>query len=150
MPPGTTIRTFIEALQNRETHFTEVADAIFSNPGNVPNLPRGAAAWAQFQQANALNRPLRQTSADIAEFLVDRGMTQAEVNHIDKWDDSLKETLRGRLAKAIRDNEPAMKFYWELHGGANEDADIQDHSIVFKSPKEGVTLVPPGEVVIDK
>ncbi len=144
MPPGTTILRFIEALQSRETHFTDVADAIFSNPGNVPNLPRGAAAWAQFQRANALNRPLSQTSPDIAAFLADQGMTPAELNHIDSWDNGLKERLRARLATAISGREPAMKFYWELHGDPREDADITDHTIVFKSPKASVRIVPPG------
>lgn len=144
MPPATTILRFIEALQKRETHFTDVADAIFSNPGNVPNLPRGAAAWAQFQQANALNRPLSQTSPDIAAFLADQGMTPAELNHIDSWDNGLKERLRDRLARAIRDNESPMKFYWELHGRPREDADIEDHSIVFKSPQRTVRITSAG------
>jgi len=140
MPPATSIRKFIEALQNRETHFTEVADAIFSNPGNVPNLPLGAAAWAQFQQRNSLNDDLRQTSPDIAAFLADQGMTPAELDHIDRWDNGLKERLRARLATAISGREPAMKFYWELHGRPREDADIEDHTIVFKSPQRGVRI----------
>ena len=141
MPPATTIKKFIEALRRRETHFTEVADGIFSNPGNAPNLPRGGPAWAQFQRPNALNAPLRQTSPDIAAFLLGRGMTAAELDHIDRWDNGLKERLRARLATAISGREPAMKFYWELHGRPREDADIEDHTIVFKSPQRGVRIV---------
>jgi len=140
MPPGTTIRKFIEALQRRETHFTEVADGIFANPGNAPNLPLGGPAWAEFQQANALDRPLRTTSPSIAAFLEDREMTPAELDHIDRWDNALKERLRARLATAISGREPAMKFYWELHGRPREEADIEDHTIVFKSPQRGVRI----------
>ena len=141
MPPLTTIRKFIDALQSRETHFTEVADEIFRNPGGAPNLPRGGGAWIEFQRANALNTPLRQTSPDITAFLEGRGMSAAEVAHIDRWENGLKERLRARLARAISNNESAMKFYWELHREPKEDADIGDHTIVFKSPQRNLRIV---------
>ena len=141
MPPATTIRRFLEALQRRETHFTEVANGIFSTPGTAPNLPLGGPAWAEFQNANALNSPLATNSPDVAAFLLGRGMSPKELDHIDRWDNGLKERLRARLATAISGREPAMKFYWELHGRPREDADIEDHTIVFKSPQRGVRIV---------
>lgn len=150
MPPGTTIRKFIDALQSRETHFTQVADNLFQNPGNLPNSE--AQAWAEFQQPNALNTPLATNSPNIATFLQRRGMTPKELAHIDKWDDGEKERLRSRLASAITNNE-AIKFHWELYGAAKESAEITDHTIIFRSPQRGVRIGPAGasgEVEIDK
>ena len=155
MPPLTSIRKFVDALQSRETHFTQVADGVFSDPGNVPNLdpPLGGQAWAQFQRPNALDTPLRRTSPNVAAFLQRRNMSTAELDHIDKWDNGLKETLRARLAKAISTNELAVKFHWELYGGDRESAEITDHTIIFRSPQRGVKIVSTdtsGEVEIEK
>ena len=156
MPPGTTIRKFIDALRSRETHFTEVADAIFRNPGPLASAPAASAAWAEFQNSGALgdlNTPLlAQKSPAVAAFLQTRGMSPAEVAHIDKWDNGLKERIRDRLFRAIRDNEP-IKFYWELYGDAQESADIGDSTITFRSPQTGVRIVSAavsGDVEIEK
>src|SRR3990170_6944554 len=138
MPPASTIKTFLKALRTGRTHFTEVLDGIFTSPGNLPGLYPGE--YHEFSQPHALDTPLRQTSPLVAAFLLSQGMSSQEIDHMDKWPDTVKEQVRVALDNnAIKTNTP-FKFFWELYDGAASDAVIGANTISFRSPRAGLDV----------
>jgi hypothetical protein len=133
----------MEALRTGRTKTTRALDDLFGDP----NALQHHAHLADLQAADALRRPLAEW---VKTELRQRGLTDLELDHIDKWPDPLKEEVRRALVSAIANGQP-VHFHWEMHRGDDEETPIQDPdpqghiTIIFRSPGRklnvsGVTL----------
>jgi hypothetical protein len=140
MPPTTSVRTFIRALQTGRTRITNALDDLLSHPNLGDNQ-----FFDAFSQPGALNGELPQYLRDA---LIERGLTEEEVKHMDHWPDAQKELVRAAVVIAINNARP-VKFEWELHSGAESNNIIDmpeegDVKVVFKSPRAGLNLTTTG------
>lgn len=141
MPPTTSVRTFIRALQTGRTRITAALDELLK----VQNLGNNQF-FEDFSQPGALNGELPQYLRDA---LIERGLSEEELQHMDHWPDAKKELVRQAIVDAIT-NERGVKFEWELHsGGQSENAiQIEDDQtkVTFRSPRAGLNLTATGTV----
>src|SRR2546426_10801189 len=108
MPPYSTLKTFVQALQTGRTNITECLERYFNNFPAVSGHPH----FADLQQPGAVDRPM---PAWARQVLRGAGMSDAEVSHIDRWPDGEKEKVRAAVVDAVQ-NTRRMRFAWELTG----------------------------------
>ena len=148
MPPYTTLRDFISALQTGSTNITRVLEGL-ANDGTMRADP---TAGADIARPNSFDH----LPGWFSSACIQRGMSQAEVDHIERWPNPQKETVRGQIATAWSQNQP-IYFSWELYDGDDALSEVRrdDNSelrVVFRSPRKGVhldSLIRIGEVTVD-
>ena len=146
MPPYSTIRTFVEALQTGRTNITRALDELLENPGskqNDPDFPHmrsegalnGMPGWLRGRLTPRLRPP--------------------EIDHIGRWPDAQKEKARREIVTSINDDRHTT-FEWEVYAGPTPSVEVRPGPsggvvIVFRSPRAGLRLVEPssGEVVVE-
>lgn len=135
MPAYSTLRTFVEAVRSGLTNITRGLETVVNDPQNrldrAVDMNDPAVARGQFP-------PWLRT------LLMQAGLSQAEVDHMERWADSQKEIVRLEIVSAIQGNRP-LRFGWELHGGDDVISEVrrdanQDVRVVFRSPRNGVQL----------
>lgn len=137
MPPFSTIRTFVKALQTGRTNITESLDRLMTNPSRHQQHPQ----FSEITSAQALDT----LPAWVRQLLRDHGMTDPEMDHIDAWPNGQKELVRQKVVAAVQ-SDRQVHFLWELHDDATPANDIQDPdaaghiTIRFRSPRHGVKL----------
>jgi hypothetical protein len=136
MPPGTTLRTFIEAIQTGQTKTTRALDDFFRNPGGLDGHP----GRKDFKNAGAFNAlPGWATTA------LQPHLSALELAHIDSWPNDQKDNVRAKLDQAIHYSRNAVHFFWQPHPGNSEEVEIIDPdqdgdiTIIFKSPRNKIT-----------
>jgi hypothetical protein len=142
MPPTTSVRTFIRALQTGRTRITAALDDLLSHSGLADN-----DFFDAFSQPGALNGDLPDY---LREAMMKRGLSEEEVLHMSHWPDDQKELLRQALVVAINDAR-TVRFEWELHSGADSDNPIHsaedgDMKVTFRSPRSQLRLAATGSV----
>lgn len=146
MPAYTPIREFIDALKSGETNITKRLDYIFQNYAQVP-----AAATTAFAAWNPMASPAIPASVkdvlrhagDVGNLVDTNKLSAAEVDHLDALPPALKSTLHGFISAALLAGH-ALKFEWELHRAAADEA-VQDlgppvTTITFRTAAGSVEL----------
>jgi hypothetical protein len=139
MPPRTSVRTFITALQTGRTTATTGLDRLFTNPGYLSDREW----YGQLDTAGALNGTL--TAAMREDLRTVGELDEDHVDHIASWPDAAKDALRPVFKRAIDENRN-IRFFWELHGGETSINAIDnldgggDIIVTFRSPRRGVAL----------
>lgn len=134
MPAYSTLRTFIDSLRTGQTNITRSLDQILSNPGEY----RDNEHYDWISQPDALRKPM---PGWLRRMLRDAGVSEPEIDHIDRWPNAQKELVRQRIVESI-DNDRPMHFRWELHDGDKpaNTVDTDSNVVTFKSPRAGVHL----------
>lgn len=135
MPPFSTLRTFVNSLKSGETNITRSLERLVRDDKKREKYRE----WVD--RPNSLDGefpPWLRTE------LVQAGMKEAEIEHIQDWPDSQKEVVRAQISGAVKDKRP-LRFGWELYDGKHPKSDVrrdsdQEVRIVFQSPREGVEL----------
>jgi hypothetical protein len=145
MPPDTTLRTFIAAVRTRSTKTTKALDNLFADPGSH----RGTPIEANLNPQNALDtgRGAWGSGGWARGELLGRGLTAAEVDHLQDWPNPEKRKVRSALVAAIRDDR-TVHFFWELHDGTNSETVIDPPNlqgtgpitVTFRSPWAKVSV----------
>lgn len=135
MPANGTLRSFINALTSGQTNITRCLERL----ANDPTRRQKYAA-----DINAPHAAVGQLPGWLRNEMVQAGMSQAEVDHAERWPDAEKEKVRRQVAEAIRDERP-LHFGWELYDGDDPVSEVrrdpnQDVRVVFRSPRKGVKL----------
>jgi hypothetical protein len=137
MPPRTSIRTFIRALQTGETKATRALTRVFTSPGELA----GRGWFDEFQgNEGALDGPLPPYVRDELPEL-----DEDDIGHMGMWPDTQKRILRLALVQAIQQDRN-VRFFWELHAGStsiNEIANLTgegDIVVTFRSPRANLGL----------
>lgn len=136
MPPGSTLRTFIEAIQTGQTKTTRALDDFFKNPGGLA----GHLGRNDFKNAGAFN-----VLPGWAKTALMPHLSALELDHIDSWPNDKKDDVRAKLDQAIHYNRNAVHFFWQPYPGSSEDVEIIDPdqngdiTIIFKSPRSKIT-----------
>ena len=144
MPPMSTVRTFIRALQTRRTQVTTVLDDLMAN-GPAGGQHPGMGYLNNLQGAN-FSGALPSWAKNV---LIGRGLDPIALAHLDNWPG--KEAVREEMVKAIGENR-SIQFFWELHDGNDEENAIAAGAvttITFRSPKWKVRSVGPDNIVVD-
>jgi hypothetical protein len=119
MPPMSSLRTFIAALQTGETRTTQALDKAVARR-------RGAKAAGLIQllhKRGALNAPLQSA---LREAVGSAPLPEQFIQHcIDGWPDAQKEQMRRTLVAAIRDGR-RVRFAWGLTPVAGFKTEISD------------------------
>ncbi len=134
MPPTTSVRTFIQALQSGKTGTTRGLDALFTPPYE------GKPGATDIQEPGALNAPLHGWAVTA---LINAGLSGPEIRHMNLWPDDQKEDLRAVLAQAVVDDRGAQ-FFWGLHDGSEPLTEVDDSGpgdviVRFLTPRSLVT-----------
>lgn len=139
MPPTSTIKQFVDALQTRQTKCTKAFDQLFRSPARVKNHP----SFDKFARAGALRAPL---PAWARNELIAAGLGPREIAAINKWPNAQKEQVRRTLVAAVNRGR-RVRFYWELHNGRGEETDAPARiprtgsvAITFRSPQRKVRV----------
>lgn len=135
MPPGTTIKKFVEALQTKKTIINSRLDELCTDSR------RHEACLANLNKPGALNRPL---AGWAKEELRTVGLGEVEFAHIDRWPDEHKEEVRKALVTAVETSRN-VRFFWELYGGADNVTDVRDGgtgdiTVTFRSPQSRIRV----------
>ena len=147
MPPGTRVRTFIEALQSGRTNTTKALDAVFTRPGSLQNHPHRN----DFRTAGAFNILPAWARSEFQQ----AGLSNVELAHIDSWPTHLTDAVRTSLNDAIQNNRNAVHFFWEPYDGNVEDTQIIDPdangdiTIKFRSPRKNIRQVGADDITVD-
>ena len=148
MPPMSTLRTFILAIQSKQTNTTKALNLLLEkNPNGPPHplqpyLDRLKAA--NFSGVLPAWTKLALTGAGVAP--------GPEMDHIDSWPN--KNQVREWVIKAISENR-SIHFSWELHDGNNEENQVQDPAndgninVTFRSPNHKVHQLGADQISID-
>jgi hypothetical protein len=151
MPVASSLSELREALRTRETNITRALDDLFGSRANREALQQRTEYESFRDDANILSSlqpgnklPVWARSV-LTGNLVRRALNSKELDHLDHWPPQQRENLRQKLVYALEHDEP-LKFYWELHGGDDEDTDSsRPGEVVFRSPQRnlrvtGITL----------
>jgi hypothetical protein len=134
MPAYSTLRTFVLAVQTGRTNIVNVLERICAeSPADSPEVLA--------IQAPGSAQPLPEV---IKAAFRSKGMTEPEVQHIERWPADQKERVRAEIVRAIQAGE-ALAFSWELFGGESPDAEFRPREgggrlIAFRSPRSAVRL----------
>jgi hypothetical protein len=147
MPPYSSLRTFIQALTTGRTNITYVLEQMASDPGCKQRLA------GEIAQPGAFSHPISQT---LHQELIQSGMTEPEVAHMERWPNEQKESVRTQIDSAWKNGQP-LHFSWELHDGDDPATELrrdanQDVRIVFRSPRKGVRItsrINLGEIMVE-
>lgn len=157
MPTGTTIQQFINDLSEGKSSIARALDDLFGTRHALRSL-RDHPNLDDLRTSGALNDPLPGWAEDElrgtgSSGLSVRGVGNAEIAHINKWDDPQKEELRAKLADSV-DNLLPLEFYWELTGKP-ERIDVPElgftGNVTFHSPRTKIKELTAlsGEVTVD-
>src|SRR5438309_5670166 len=135
MPAYSTIHSFINAIKSGNTNITQCLERLANDVAKRQkyhadiSAPHGAVGHLPGWLRNEM---------------VQTGMSQPEVDHVERWPDDEKEKARVQIVEAIRD-ERVIHFSWELYDGDRPLTEVrrdpnQDVRLVFRSPREGVKL----------
>lgn len=147
MPPMSTLRTFILAIQSKRTNTTKALDLLLAKnqSGSHPLQP-----YLQRLQDGDFSGDLPPW-AKLA--LTGAGVTPGpEMDHVDAWPD--KDEVRDWVVKAIMENR-SIKFFWDLHDGDHEQNQADDPGgngdikVTFKSPKHKLHQQGADQISID-
>lgn len=135
MPPYSTLRTFVNALKSGETNITRSLEKLVNDGSRRQKY----ADWVD--KPGALDGEF---PAWLRTELVQAGMKQEEIEHIEAWPDSQKDVARAQVSAAVKDKRP-VRFSWELWEGKHAESEVrrdadQEMRVVFKSPRDGVEL----------
>ncbi len=146
MPDTTEIKKFIKSLQSGKSDVATALDTIFAM-GNRAAL-NANADMGTFKDLQGHPNLLHPNIPDfVRNLLTDEGVTDGEIDHINKWPKVQKEEIREALVNAL-DGNRAVYFFWELHRGNNEKTPIEpdgglgtgDIKITFQSPRKKLRL----------
>ena len=136
MPPFSTLKTYVKAVNSGNTNITRVLTTLMQDPeqwaGEDLTVDPGLSAFLR------------------GEFGAPGRMTETEVQHIEiEWPTAQKEALRLVAVDAIEEGRP-MVFKWGLTSGSDPVTDIVEPPagapltvpilVTFRSPKSGVTF----------
>ncbi len=149
MPAFTPIRDFIDALKSGETNITKRLDYLLANYAQVPQAARtDFESWTPLVVSPipaSVKDVLRHIGTyDYGSLGDDYKLSAAAVAHLDALPPALKDKLRAFI-RAAQLAGLALKFQWELHRAAVDDA-VQDPGppvkITFKTSAQRVNLSP--------
>lgn len=134
MPPYTTLRDFISALNTGDTNITRVLELLCND---ATQRTAHAADLAQPNKFDHFPDWFRTAC-------IQHGMSTEEVDHIARWPNPQKETVRSHIDQAWKGSKP-IHFSWELYDGADALSEVrrdsnQDVRVVFRSPRKGVHI----------
>jgi hypothetical protein len=125
------MRTFLRAVRNRRSHTTEVLDDVLVNPAQYSDNPH-------YDEFKNTTHHLDTLDEECRAFLL--ALSPVELEHIDDWDNDLKEMVRLGIVEAV-DNSRRMRFYWELVHTLVEVTDVDtsgdndDIIVTFGTPE---------------
>ena len=146
MPPGTTFRTFIEAVQTGETNTTKALDVFFNNPGRHQNHPNRN----DFKTRHAFDK-----LPQWAKTALGSALSAVELAHVDDWDNAQKDDVRDACDRAIDQRLTAVKFRWGPGTGPADETVITppDNAgiiwITFKSARKNIRITGADDVTVD-
>jgi hypothetical protein len=157
MPTGTTIQQFIDDLKEGKSSIARSLDDLFGTKQALRKL-RDHPNLGDLRNPGALNDPLPGWAEDELRGQGWSGphpqvVGNAEIAHINKWDDLQKDELRAKLADSI-DNLLPLEFYWELTGKP-ERIDVPQlgftGNVTFHSPRGKIRSLTAltGDVTVD-
>jgi hypothetical protein len=135
MPAYSTLKSFINALKTGDTNITQCLE----------RLANDRAKRAQYAtDIRALHTGVGQLPGWLRNEMVQAGMSQPEVDHVERWPDREKEKVRLQVVEAL-DHDSNLHFSWELFEGDDPLSEVrrdpsQDVRVVFRSPRKGVKL----------
>lgn len=149
MPPYTTLRDFISAVQTGRTNITRVLGEL----ANSDEMKNDAAARADINRQwgfDTLPDWFRTACAQ-------HGMSQDEITHIGAWPREQKDVVRAQIATAWSQPGATIHFSWEIYDGSDGHSEVRRDAnsevrVVFRSPRKGVHLdsfFRVGEVKVD-
>ena len=94
MPPNGTLRSFINALTSGQTNITRCLERLANDP---------ARRQKYAADINAPHAAVGQLPGWLRNEMVQAGMSQPEVDHVERWPDAEKEKVRRQIVEAIRD-----------------------------------------------
>jgi len=135
MPAYSTLRTFIAALKTGQTNITRSLEGLIND-----DEKRQGHAW-RVRNAGVFDGAF---DPWLREMLGDAGLSTPEIDHVERWPDPQKETVRQEIVAAIDDNR-TLGFNWEIWEGADPVSDVREETpgtrrVVFRSPRAGVRL----------
>jgi hypothetical protein len=145
MPPMTTLRTLVQALQSGQTETTRALDRAFSDLSRWS----GHQNRGEFKKAGAFSRLPNWAKGELG------GLQPGEFDHMDDWPTDQKDGLRATIDKAIEDRRKAVHFFWKLGSGKKEAIEILDPdaagdiTVTFVSPRQSMRVVGDDDVAID-
>jgi hypothetical protein len=76
--------------------------------------------------------------------MIERGLTNAEMDHMEHWPDAQKEIVRAAMVMAITNSRP-VKFEWVLQRGGQSENEIDlpaagPITVIFRSPRAKVKV----------
>ena len=143
MPSGTPIRTFIRDLRTRKSQIARKLDACSADANCRTTILPDIQAW---DPADPLPAALI-TALDL---------TPKEVEHINKWNTSQKNSVRNGAVTAITGSRD-MEFFWDLYDdtasgtAVNDPGGMAKITVTFLSPRANVTVSGPtlGQIKVD-
>lgn len=141
MPPATSIRKFIDAVNARKSEIARKLDAASqkckNNSQYRSDLHQLISAW------DPKTQPLNSTLGNKL------GLTPKEVSHINKWPNSLLAKLQEKAEQATNNSlsptPPDMQFYWEIvfGGPGKSDQTIEGAApnpitVTFLTPRQKI------------
>jgi hypothetical protein len=135
MPVYSTLRSFVNAIRSGDTNITQCLE----------RLANDRAKRAQYAtDIHALHAGVGQLPGWLRNEMVQAGMSQPEVDHVERWPDAEKEKVRVQVVEAL-EQDRNLHFSWELFAGDDPVSEVrrdpnQDVRVVFLSPRKGVIL----------
>jgi hypothetical protein len=135
MPAYSTLRSFVNALKTGDTNITQCLE----------RLANDRAKRVQYAtDIHALHAGVGQLPGWLRNEMVQAGMSQPEVDHVERWPDAEKEKVRVQVVEAL-EQDRNLHFSWELFAGDDPVSEVrrdpnQDVRVVFRSSRKGVKL----------
>lgn len=143
MPPASSIRDFIKALQERKSQIAHKLDAC-AKDANCRN-----------EQLETIKNwdPATSPPASLVNAL---GLNPKEVQHIDRWPTGEKQSVKTAVVTAIENNRQ-VEFFWDVYDGPTSVSKVDnlagpgDVTVTFLSPRANVRTAGPtvGQIEVD-
>jgi hypothetical protein len=135
MPTYSTLRSFINAITSGDTNITRCLEKLANDR---------AKRQKYSADIRAPHAAIGHLPGWMRNEMVQAGMSQPEVDHVERWPDPEKEKVRRQIVESM-DGDTIIHFSWELYDGDTPLTEIrrdpnQDVRIVFRSPRRGVKL----------
>lgn len=135
MPTYSTLRSFVKAITTGDTNITKTLERLSNDDAK------------RKKYATDLDAPhlaVGQLPGWLRNEMVQTGMSQPEVDHVERWPDRQKEIARAQIVAAISGVRP-IRFSWELYDGNDPITEVRRDTdgevrLVFRSPRKGVKL----------
>ena len=143
MPSGTPIRTFIKDLRTRKSQIARKLDACSADANCRTTILPDIQAW---DPADPLP----------AALITVLDLTPKEVEHINQWNTSQKNSVRNAAVTAITGSRD-MEFFWDLYDdpasgtAVNDPGGMAKITVTFLSPRANVRVSGPtlGQIKVD-